>query len=91
MKKLVLGVAMMSLFVSCKKIQAGANHGVLKMEEGAERYSDDQMKDAVHAAKDTAATTVATDSAGAAKLPANTLDQTVKTKPATDTAPQHSL
>ena len=41
MKKIVLGVALASFVVSCKKIQAGGNKGVLKMEEGAERYSDD--------------------------------------------------
>ncbi|MBP6378373.1 MAG: hypothetical protein KA289_03245 [Kaistella sp.] len=41
MKKIILGVALASLVISCKKIQAGGNKGVLKMEEGAERYSDD--------------------------------------------------
>ena len=44
MKKLVLGVALASFVISCKKIQAGSNHGVLKMEEGAEHYRDDVMK-----------------------------------------------
>lgn len=44
MKKLVLGVALASLVISCKKIQAGSNHAVLKMEEGAEHYRDDVMK-----------------------------------------------
>ena len=43
MKKIILGLAFASLVVSCKKIQAGSNKGVIKMEEGAERYTDDQM------------------------------------------------
>lgn len=43
MKKLVLGVALASLVISCKKIQAGSNHAILKMEEGTERYTDDHM------------------------------------------------
>ena len=43
MKKIILGLAFASLVVSCKKIQASSNKGVIKMEEGAERYSDDQM------------------------------------------------
>ena len=41
MKKIILVFACASFVVSCKKIQAGGNKGVLKMEEGAERYSDD--------------------------------------------------
>jgi len=41
MKKIILVFACASFVVSCKKIQAGSNKGVLKMEEGAERYSDD--------------------------------------------------
>ena len=45
MKKIILGVALMSFAVSCKKIQAGSNKGVLKMEEGVERYNDDVMSD----------------------------------------------
>ncbi len=40
MKKIVLGIALASFVISCKKIQAGSNKGVIKMEEGAERYSD---------------------------------------------------
>lgn len=44
MKKLVLGVALASLVISCKKIQAGSNHAVLKMEEGQEHYRNDEMK-----------------------------------------------
>lgn len=45
MKKLILGVALASFVISCKKIQAGGNKGVLKAEEGVGRYSDDEMKD----------------------------------------------
>lgn len=41
MKKIILVFACASFVVSCKKIQEGSNKGVLKMEEGAERYSDD--------------------------------------------------
>lgn len=41
MKKIILVFACASFVVSCKKIQAGSNKGVLKMEEGAERYTDD--------------------------------------------------
>ena len=40
MKKIILGIAVASFVVSCQKIQAGSNKGVIKMEEGAERYSD---------------------------------------------------
>ena len=43
MKKIILGLAFASFVVSCKKIQAGSNKGVIKMEESAERYSDDQL------------------------------------------------
>jgi hypothetical protein len=45
MKKLILGVALASLVISCKKVQAGGNIGVLKMEEGTDRYSEEEMKD----------------------------------------------
>ena len=49
MKKIILGVAFASAVVSCQKIQAGGNLGVLRMEEGATRYSDDVMSDAATA------------------------------------------
>ena len=45
MKKIILGIALMSFAVSCKKIQPGSNKGVLKMEAGVERYNDDVMSD----------------------------------------------
>lgn len=38
MKKIILTLAAASLIVSCKKIPKGGNHGVLKLEEGVERY-----------------------------------------------------
>lgn len=41
MKKIILVFAFASFVVSCQKIQAGSNKGVLKLEEGAERYTDD--------------------------------------------------
>ncbi|MBB4805611.1 outer membrane protein OmpA-like peptidoglycan-associated protein [Chryseobacterium defluvii] len=41
MRKLIICLAVASLAVSCKKIQAGGNKGTLKLEEGVERYSDD--------------------------------------------------
>lgn len=45
MKKVILGVAIASLAMSCQKVQAGGNLGVLKREAGTERYSDDVMSD----------------------------------------------
>ncbi len=45
MKKVVLVIAVAGIVMGCKKIQAGSNKGVLKMEEGTERYSDDKMSD----------------------------------------------
>lgn len=46
MKKTILTavsfVAVLSLS-ACKKIQAGGNHGSLKLEEGVTRYSDDEQ------------------------------------------------
>ncbi|WBV61042.1 hypothetical protein PFY12_02715 [Chryseobacterium camelliae] len=41
MKKLVICLALATVAVSCKKIQAGGNKNTLKLEEGVERYSDD--------------------------------------------------
>ncbi|WP_370900967.1 hypothetical protein [Chryseobacterium gossypii] len=43
MRKLIICLAVASLAVSCKKIQAGGNKDVLKLEEGVERYSDDEQ------------------------------------------------
>lgn len=41
MKKIILGVAIAGSVISCQKVREGSNKGVLKMEEGTERYSDD--------------------------------------------------
>ncbi|WP_326983740.1 hypothetical protein VUJ46_04130 [Chryseobacterium sp. MYb264] len=43
MKKLVLCLAIATVAVSCKKIQAGGNKNIIKLEEsaGADRYSED--------------------------------------------------
>lgn len=41
MKKLVICLAIAAIAVSCKKVAAGGNKNTLKLEEGAERYSDD--------------------------------------------------
>ena len=38
MKKIVLILAVTTLAVGCKKVSEGGNKGVLRMEEGAERY-----------------------------------------------------
>ena len=54
MKKIILGVAIAGLAISCQKIQAGGNKGVLKMEKGVERYSDDVMSDEATAAMNAA-------------------------------------
>ncbi|MBW7674637.1 hypothetical protein [Chryseobacterium chendengshani] len=43
MKKLIICLAVATIAVSCKKIQAGGNKGTLKLEEGVERYSDDEQ------------------------------------------------
>ena len=41
MKKVILGVAIAGLAMSCQKVQAGGNKGAMQLEEGVERYSDD--------------------------------------------------
>ncbi|ASW73389.1 hypothetical protein IQ37_11585 [Chryseobacterium piperi] len=43
MKKLIICLAVATVAVSCKKIQAGGNKNTLKLEEGVERYSDDSQ------------------------------------------------
>ncbi|MGE4514567.1 MAG: hypothetical protein AB7E26_12250 [Chryseobacterium sp.] len=69
MKKLIICLALATVAVSCKKIQAGGNKDVIKLEEGAERYSDDEQssehgKLSEHNGHETSAKT---DTAGAAK------------------------
>ena len=69
MKKIILVFACASFVVSCKKIQAGGNKGVLKMEEGAERYSDDVKGTYVETpAANVADSTVAQDSVRTAEV-----------------------
>ena len=69
MKKIILVFACASFVVSCKKIQAGGNKGVLKMEEGAERYSDDVKGTYVEApAANVADSAVAQDSVRTAEV-----------------------
>lgn len=43
MRKLIICAAIASMAVSCKKVQAGGNKKVIKLEEGVERYSDDEQ------------------------------------------------
>jgi hypothetical protein len=53
MRKLIICLAVATVAVSCKKIQAGGNKGTLKLEEGVDRYSDDHQghgEAAVHTA-----------------------------------------
>ena len=41
MRKLLICLAIATVAVSCQKVQPGGNKNALKLEEGAERYSDD--------------------------------------------------
>ncbi|WP_295199741.1 hypothetical protein [uncultured Chryseobacterium sp.] len=43
MRKLIICAAIAAMAVSCKKVQAGGNKKVIKLEEGVERYSDDEQ------------------------------------------------
>ena len=43
MRKLIICLAVATVAVSCKKIQAGGNKNIIKLEEGTERYSDDHQ------------------------------------------------
>lgn len=42
MKKIILGIAVAGLALSCQKIQSGSNKGVLRMEDGVERWNQDE-------------------------------------------------
>ncbi len=44
MKKLVLVLFVAGLAMSCKDVQAGGNQGVLRMEEGVERYDSHENR-----------------------------------------------
>lgn len=48
MKKLVFAVAVCAFLVSCKKIAAGGNKGVLAMEDGVERYDSEEVRTTKH-------------------------------------------
>lgn len=88
MKKVILGVAIAGLAMSCQKVQAGGNKGALKREEGTERYTDDVMTDKPMKGNETIAkpTTeiVATDST---KVTAPAAASNVEIMPATLTSP----
>ena len=88
MKKVILGVAIAGLAISCQKVQAGGNKGVLVREEGTVRYSDDVMTDKPMKVKETEAKSnigmMTNDSAKIAN-PAKT-DSTKSTVPASATA-----
>ncbi len=43
MKKLILGLAVVSMAVACKKVPDGTNKGVIKMDHSAESYRDDHQ------------------------------------------------
>ncbi|MDM1554793.1 MULTISPECIES: hypothetical protein [Chryseobacterium] len=55
MKKLVICLAIATVAVSCKKVPQGGSKGVIKLEEGAERYSDDPQGGEAHATHGAAA------------------------------------
>jgi hypothetical protein len=45
MKKIILGIALMSFVIGCQKVQPGSNKGVIKITDDVERYSDEEMSD----------------------------------------------
>ncbi len=56
MRKAVLVFAFAALAMGCEKVPKGGNKGVLKMEEGVERYDSHETRTAeTHTATDTAA------------------------------------
>lgn len=92
MKKLILGVALASFVISCKKVTAGGNVGVLKMEENADRYSEDEMKGGQTEVKETAvkadSTVAKTDTATVSEMQvAAPKMKAAKVVPATLTSP----
>lgn len=54
MRKVILGFAAAALVLSCKKVPKGGNSGVLKMEEGVERYDSHEVRGGEHAGTATA-------------------------------------
>ena len=69
MKKIILGIALMSFVIGCQKVQPGSNKGVIKITDGVERYSDDEMSDEA---------TAHLEKVQAAKYPADSTKATAK-------------
>ncbi|RLJ32762.1 hypothetical protein CLU97_2227 [Chryseobacterium sp. 7] len=83
MKKLIICLAIATVAVSCKKISAGGNKNTLKLEEGAERYSDDVQKGGeAQGHGHEAAATAEGHKEEAAKPEAHATDSTAAAKPA---------
>lgn len=81
MKKLVLCLALATVAVSCKKIQAGGNKNIIKLEEGTERYSDDHQGGAAsHNAHETATPAHAEPAHGTHETEAPKTDSTAAVK-----------
>lgn len=55
MKKIVLAIAVAGSVVSCKKVPEGGNKNIIKMEEGASNYRDDEMHGGAESGSHTAA------------------------------------
>ncbi len=60
MKKLVLVLFVAGLAMSCKKVQAGGNQGVLRLEEGVDRYDAHENRAPLPAAETAAPSAVDT-------------------------------
>lgn len=73
MKKLVMVLAAAAFVVSCKKVAAGGNQGVLRMEEDGERYDTHETRAAQPEAERTEVAVV-TDSTAALAVPAAVID-----------------
>lgn len=59
MKKLIFCAALALAATSCKKVPQGGNKGAMKIEEGVERYSDDEHRTIIKAVQDSASHTQA--------------------------------
>lgn len=44
MKKLGLGIAIATLAISCQKVTEGGNQGVLRMQDGIDRYDNTETR-----------------------------------------------
>ncbi|MGH1517375.1 hypothetical protein [Chryseobacterium sp. JK1] len=82
MKKLIICLAIATVAVSCKKISAGGNKNTLKLEEGAERYSDDPQGGEAHGHGHEAAATAEGYKEEAVKPEVHKTDSTAAAKPA---------